>query len=93
MRNFTFYREKLLQYAERVWGLTGDEAARIDGAIHATRGFFERMGVPTHLADHGLDADAVPRVLAQLERHGMTTLGERRDLDLAASERILLKAL
>lgn len=86
-------REKLLQYAERVWGLSGDEAACIDGAIHATRAFFERMGVPTRLADHGLDADAIPRVLAQLERHGMTALGERRDLDLAASERILLKAL
>ena len=34
-------REKLLQYAERVWGLKeGDEDARIDGAIEKTKEFF-----------------------------------------------------
>ncbi|MCY1278128.1 Alcohol dehydrogenase YqhD [compost metagenome] len=86
--------EKLLQYAERVWGLKeGDEDQRIDAAIRATRDFFKRMGVPTRLSEHGLDADVIPQVLAQLERHGMTALSERRDLDLEVSERILLRAL
>ncbi|MDT4863801.1 Alcohol dehydrogenase YqhD [compost metagenome] len=87
-------RDKLLQYATRVWGLKeGDEEHRIDAAIQATRDFFKRMGVPTRLREHGLDADVIPQVLAQLARHGMTALGERRDLDLEASERILLRAL
>ncbi|MDH4610946.1 iron-containing alcohol dehydrogenase [Pseudomonas sp. BN102] len=87
-------REKLLQYAARVWGLKeGDEDQRIDAAIQATRDFFKRMGVPTRLSEHGLDADVIPQVLAQLERHGMTALSERRDLDLEVSERILLRAL
>ncbi|WP_271103745.1 iron-containing alcohol dehydrogenase [Pseudomonas tohonis] len=86
-------RAKLIQYAERVWGIEGDEEAKIDGAIAATRDFFQALGVPTRLADHGLDAEAIPQVLAQLERHGMTALSERRDLDLEASERILLRAL
>ncbi|WP_342243123.1 iron-containing alcohol dehydrogenase [Pseudomonas sp. OTU5201] len=87
-------REKLLQYATRVWGLKeGDEEQRIDAAIQATRDFFKRMGVPTRLSEHGLDADVIPQVLAQLERHGMTALSERRDLDLEVSERILLRAL
>ncbi|MDH4557692.1 iron-containing alcohol dehydrogenase [Pseudomonas sp. BN417] len=87
-------REKLLQYAARVWGLKeGDEEQRIDAAIQATRDFFKRMGVPTRLSEHGLDADVIPQVLAQLERHGMTALSERRDLDLEVSERILLRAL
>ncbi|MDH4873111.1 iron-containing alcohol dehydrogenase [Pseudomonas sp. BN515] len=87
-------REKLLQYASRVWGLKeGDEEQRIDSAIQATRDFFKRMGVPTRLSEHGLDADVIPQVLAQLERHGMTALSERRDLDLEISERILLRAL
>ncbi|BCG26512.1 alcohol dehydrogenase [Pseudomonas tohonis] len=86
-------RAKLIQYAERVWGIEGDEEAKIDGAIAATRDFFQALGVPTRLADHGLDAEAIPQVLAQLERHGMTALSERRDLDLDASERILLRAL
>ena len=37
-------RAKLLQYADRVWGLrTGDEDARIDQAIAQTRAFFEAL--------------------------------------------------
>ena len=87
-------RAKLLQFAERVWDIrAGDEDARIDAAIAATRAFFEQMGLPTRLSGHGLDAEAVPQVLAQLERHGMTALGEQREIDLACSERILLRAL
>jgi len=85
---------KLLQYAERVWQLRdGDEACRVNAAIVATRDFFKRMGVPTSLTEHGLDADVIPQVLAQLERHQMTRLGEHGDIDLDASERILLRAL
>ena len=39
-------RKKLLQYAERVWGLTGgDEEARIDQAIAKTEEFFRSLGV------------------------------------------------
>lgn len=85
---------KLLQYAGRVWQLRdGDDDSRIEAAITATRDFFKRMGVPTSLTEHGLDADVIPQVLAQLERHQMTRLGEHRDIDLEASERILLRAL
>lgn len=87
-------RAKLLQYAERVWQLRhGDDDTRIDAAIAATEAFFKRMGVPTRLAEHGLDAEVIPQVLAQLERHQMTALGEGRDIDLETSERILLRAL
>jgi len=87
-------REKLLQYAERVWNIQkGDEDARIDAAIAATREFFQRMGVPTRLSEHGLDAEVIPQLLSQLDRHKMTALGEHRDIDLAVSERILLRAL
>ncbi|RJG10173.1 iron-containing alcohol dehydrogenase [Pseudomonas cavernicola] len=87
-------RAKLLQYAARVWQIEqGDEEQRIDAAIAATRTFFQRMGVPTSLSEHGLGAEVIPHVLAQLERHKMVTLGEQRDIDLAVSERILLRAL
>ncbi|WP_137885099.1 iron-containing alcohol dehydrogenase [Pseudomonas sp. 2FE] len=87
-------RAKLLQYAARVWQIEqGDEEQRIDAAIAATRTFFQRLGVPTSLSEHGLGAEVIPQVLAQLERHKMVTLGEHRDIDLAVSERILLRAL
>lgn len=83
-------RAKLLQYADRVWGLrTGDEDARIDQAIAQTRAFFEALGVRTRLADYGIGAEAVERIVAQLEAHRMVKLGEDRAVDLAMSRRIV----
>lgn len=83
-------RAKLLQYAARVWNLTdGDENQRIDAAIARTREFFEQMGVKTYLRDYGVSADAVSALVAQLERHQMTKLGEHGDIDLAASRKVL----
>lgn len=83
-------RAKLLQYAERVWGLrAGDEDARIDQAIAHTRAFFEALGVRTRLADYGIGAEAVERIVAQLEAHRMVKLGEDRAVDLALSRRIV----
>jgi NADP-dependent alcohol dehydrogenase len=83
-------RAKLLQYGERVLNIrTGTEDERVDGAIAATRAFFEALGVPTRLSAYGLTADAIPPIMAQLERHGMTALGEDQSQTLAVSRRIL----
>ncbi|QKJ88696.1 alcohol dehydrogenase [Paramixta manurensis] len=82
-------REKLLQYAERVWGITdGDDNARIDAAIAATRGFFETMGVPTRLQDYQLDGSSIPTLLTKLEEKGLTQLGEHSDITLDVSRQI-----
>ncbi len=83
-------RAKLLQFAARVWDIhSGTEDERIDAAIAHTRAFFESVGVKTRLSDYGIGADAVDRIVAQLEAHGMKKLGEHRDIDLATSRRIL----
>ena len=83
-------RGKLLQYAERVWGLTnGDEEQRIDAAIVRTRDFFESLGVKTRLSDYDLGSDVVEPLVEQLKTHGMVKLGEHRDVDLATSRRVL----
>jgi NADP-dependent alcohol dehydrogenase len=72
---------KLLQYAERVWGLTtGSEAERIDQAIAKTRSFFESLGVKTRLSEYGITADAIEQLIQPLQAHGMTQLGERQDV-------------
>lgn len=80
---------KLLQYAERVWGLnSGNEAERIDDAIAATRDFFERMGVKTRLRDYGLKDLGIDILIGKLGEHGMTRLGEHSDIDLVQSQHI-----
>ncbi|KUE78862.1 aldehyde reductase [Aeromonas schubertii] len=82
-------RAKLLQYAERVWDLHGgSEAERIDGAIAATRAFFERMGVPTRLRDYGIEQPDIETMLAKLEARGYTALGEQGKVTLALSRHI-----
>lgn len=81
---------KLLQYGERVLGIReGTEAERIQAAIDGTRAFFEAMGVPTRLGAYGVTPDQMDTVVDQLAHHGLTALGERRDLDLETSRRIL----
>ncbi|MDX8123119.1 iron-containing alcohol dehydrogenase [Janthinobacterium sp. GMG2] len=87
-------RGKLLQYGERVWNITeGSDDERIDTAIARTRAFFEGLGIPTRLSAYQLGQEAVEAVLKQLKAHGMTSLGEHRDIDLARSRRILEAAL
>jgi NADP-dependent alcohol dehydrogenase len=87
-------RAKLLQYGARVWGIVaGGEDERIDAAIERTRAFFQSLGIETRLSAYQLDQAAVEAVLVQLAAHGMTCLGERRDIDLAASRTILEAAL
>ena len=87
-------REKLLQYAERVWGISvGGEDERIDAAIAKTREFFESLGLPTRLSAYQIGAEAIPEILRQLEAHGMTALGERREVGLDVSRAVLEKSL
>lgn len=87
-------RDKLLQYAERVWGLTeGDADQRIEAAIARTRDFFESLQVPTRFASYGIGSEAIEPLVAHLERHGMTALGERQDVGLEVARQVYKQAL
>jgi NADP-dependent alcohol dehydrogenase len=87
-------REKLLQFAERVWNLKGgDEDTRIEAAITRMEEFFEQMGVKTRLGDYGLGAKEIDAVLAVLEKHRMVKLGEKRDVTLAVTRKVLEMSL
>ena len=87
-------REKLLQYATRVWQITeGEDNARIDQAIELTEQFFTQMQVPTRLSDVNLQRKDVDLVINRLQQHGMTSLGEHNDITLEVSREILLLAL
>ena len=87
-------KEKLLQFGERVFGITeGSEDARIDATIEATVVFFKEMKVPVSLADVELGQEAVETVLESLKNHGRDGLGERGDVRQPEIKAILEAAL
>ena len=49
--------------------------------------------MPTRLSAYQLDAAAIDPLVAQLEKHGMVKLGEKQDISLDVSRRILETAL
>ncbi|MBN2581176.1 MAG: iron-containing alcohol dehydrogenase [Pirellulales bacterium] len=82
-------REKLLQYAARVWRLeTGDEETRIDAVIARTEDFFRSLGVGTRLAEYNIPKEAGRLVADRLAKQGRP-LGERGDLKSQDVEAIL----
>jgi NADP-dependent alcohol dehydrogenase len=87
-------REKLLQYAERIWNLTeGDEDTRISRAIELTEEFFETMQVPTRLSHVDLGEAEIDGLMEKLIQHGMVKLGEHGDITPEISRQILVTAL
>jgi NADP-dependent alcohol dehydrogenase len=83
-------RDKLLQFAQRVWNISqGDEENRINAAILAVRHFFTSLGVGTRLRDYGLDESCIPPVIERLEKHGFVALGEHEDIGLEDVGKIL----
>ncbi|MDR1706440.1 MAG: iron-containing alcohol dehydrogenase [Prevotella sp.] len=62
--------KKIIRLGKEVFG-TDD----IDDTIKAVEGFFEKMGVKTHLSDYGLDDEAIAKVSDRLAKRGWK-LGE-----------------
>lgn len=87
-------KDKLLQYAQRVWGITqGSDETIIELAIVKTIEFFKAMNVPTSLTDVDLDSASIDTIITQLEAHGMTGLGEDSAITIEMSREILIGAL
>lgn len=82
---------KLLQYGKRVWNITqGSDNERINQVITKTQEFFESIGIKTRLKDYNIAASLIPELVKQLQKHGLTALGEHQDIDLKQSELIYL---
>jgi NADP-dependent alcohol dehydrogenase len=87
-------REKLLQYAERIWNVTeGDEESRIHRGIELTEQFFETMQVPTRLSHVDLGEADIDVLIEKLTQHGMVKLGEHKTVTPDVSREILMTAL
>jgi NADP-dependent alcohol dehydrogenase len=75
-------RQKLLQYARRVWNLqSGSDDALIEESIAKTRAFFEGLGLPTHLSALGIAEDISGTAVERFKSRGMLPMCESRDLD------------
>ena len=72
--------EKLVQYAERVWGITsGTTKERIDQAISNTETFFHSLGIGTRLSDHHVSIETINKIVHRFQERG-TVLGEKQDI-------------
>lgn len=86
-------RDKLLQFAQRVWDLnSGSEDARIDAAIDKTEAFFNSLDINTRLSHYGIGDKEIDNIITNLEKMGMTALSETRDLSLEDVRAILMSA-
>ena len=87
-------REKLLQYGERVWNITGgSEDERITKSIDKTVEFFESLGIKTKLSDYGVKQDTINNIVRRLEKRGMNAFGDRQLITPAVVRKVLEQQL
>ena len=86
-------REKLLQYADRVWGITaGNEEKRIEAAIAMTEGFFRSIGLLTRLEENAIGEDIIEEIVHRF-RERKVQFGEKGLVDAEKTNEILHLAL
>lgn len=67
--------DKLVQYAERVWGATGTPEEKAEAAIEKTNAFFRSLGMKTRLSEHGIGQETIDFIVERFRKRGWN-LGE-----------------
>jgi NADP-dependent alcohol dehydrogenase len=81
--------EKILQYGDRIWGITtGTTSEKVDKAIAMTVGFFEKMGLPTRLSAYSVSDTTIDEIAKRFEIRN-SQLGENKNIDSKAVRTIL----
>jgi NADP-dependent alcohol dehydrogenase len=71
--------EKLAQYGERVWGLTGKKEEIAMSAIDRTEQFFNELGIATRVSAYTSNYLTLAQdVQKRFEERGWTAMGERQ---------------
>ncbi|MEM5567139.1 iron-containing alcohol dehydrogenase [Psychroserpens sp. AS72] len=80
--NFEAKKEKLAQYAERVWNITeGSTDDKAYTAIEKTVDFFHELGIDTKLSDYTKDYEGTAETISQrFTERGWKGLGEHQSL-------------
>ena len=82
-------RGKLLQYGERIWGITGgSDEERIERTIAANEEFFRSLGLSTHLSQEGIGEATIAEIERRFNAAG-SRFGEAHNVDGAMARRIL----
>lgn len=77
-------REKLLQYASRVWNINeGDEDQRIELAVRRTEEFFQQVGIATRLSDYNVGQETIDRIVDRFNGRKMRAVGAQQDVSIA----------
>lgn len=80
---------KILQYGERVWGITGGtEDERIDRTIDATEKFFRSLGLQTRLHEVGIGEDTILEIERRFNERGVA-FGEGANVTGTVARKIL----
>tara|TARA_R110001583_G_scaffold3581_3_gene22493 strand:- start:857 stop:2017 length:1161 start_codon:yes stop_codon:yes gene_type:complete len=92
--NFEDKKEKLAQYAERVWNISeGSIDDKAYAAIEKTEGFFKELGIDTKLSDYTKDYEGTAEKIAErFTNRGWLGLGEHQSLSPDKVEKIVKMA-
>ncbi|WBU89015.1 iron-containing alcohol dehydrogenase [Cellulophaga omnivescoria] len=91
--NFEAKKEKLAQYAERVWNVTkGSIDDKAYAAIEKTEAFFHQLGIDTKLSDYTKDYEGTAEEIAKRFTERGWKLGERQALLPEDAEKIVKMA-
>ena len=81
--------DKILQYGERVWGITeGTDGIRIAEAIGRTEQFFSQLGLATRLSQLNIGEETIAEIERRFNERG-TLLGECKNVNGAVARAIL----
>lgn len=82
-------RAKLLQYGERIWGITeGSEEDRIEEAIARTEAFFKSLGLPTRLGEAQIGEETIREIERRFTERKVA-FGEDQDVTAAVARQVL----
>lgn len=83
-------KEKIMQYAERIWGIQGEnEGFILQQAIDKTVAFFESLGIKTHLKDYNIPATTIDLIVERMENRGDVNIGENQMVGVDEIRKIL----
>lgn len=83
-------RDKLIQYGERIWGITtGLPGIRANMAVDKTEEFFRNLGLATHLSEVGIGDDTIDEIERRFNERN-AAFGEDGDVTGAVAKQILL---